>query len=95
VQDFLTPVMQVYITDEAEADLEEIADYIALDNPTRAVSFAQELRARAMLLGDMPRAAPSRPDLGKGLRAAVHAPCLIVFRIRRQCVEVLRIIHGA
>jgi len=40
--------MRVYFTDEAEADLEEIADYIALDNPDRAVSFMEELRAKAL-----------------------------------------------
>jgi len=87
--------MQVDITDEAEADLEEITDYIAADNPGRAVSFALELRARALALGDMPRAAQSRPDLGRGLRAAVHDRYLIVFRLRRDRVEILRIIHSA
>jgi len=35
--------MRVYFTDEAEADLEEIADYIALDNPDRAVTFVARL----------------------------------------------------
>ena len=30
----------------AEADLEGLADYIALDNPGRAVSFVRELRTR-------------------------------------------------
>ncbi|UGQ46703.1 type II toxin-antitoxin system RelE/ParE family toxin [Massilia endophytica] len=29
---------------QAISDLEEIADYIALDNPRRAVSFIDELR---------------------------------------------------
>jgi toxin ParE1/3/4 len=29
----------------AEADLEEIGDYIARDNPARAISFLDELRA--------------------------------------------------
>jgi plasmid stabilization system protein ParE len=49
--------MHVHFTDEAEADLEDIADYIAIDNPKRAVSFAEELRERAILLGNSPRVA--------------------------------------
>ena len=35
--------MIVEITAEAEADLEAIGDYIARDNPARAVSFVREL----------------------------------------------------
>ena len=31
----------------AESDLEEIGDYIARDNPERAVSFIQEIRVGA------------------------------------------------
>jgi toxin ParE1/3/4 len=37
--------MQLLITPLAARDLEEIGDYIALDNPTRAGSFVAELRA--------------------------------------------------
>jgi len=86
--------MRVHITDHAEADLEEIADYIALDNPPRAMSFALELRAKAIAIGDAPRAATARPDLGKGVRVAIRRPYLILFRINQNQVEILRFIHG-
>jgi plasmid stabilization system protein ParE len=39
--------VQADFSDRAEADLEDVADYIALHNPRRAVSFVRELRARA------------------------------------------------
>ena len=87
--------MRVHLTDHAEADLEEIADYIALDNPPRAMSFALELRAKSMAIGDAPRAARARPDLGKGVRVAIRRPYLILFRINQTQVEILRFIHGA
>lgn len=38
--------MIVEFSDEAESDLEQIADYIAKDNPRLALSFAQELRGK-------------------------------------------------
>jgi len=38
--------MKVLITAEAEADLEAIGDYIARDNPARALSFVRELYQR-------------------------------------------------
>ena len=34
----------------AELDLEEIGDYIARDNPPRALSFIEEIRARCFLI---------------------------------------------
>ena len=34
-----------------EADLQEIGDYIAADNPVRAVSFEGELRERICCIG--------------------------------------------
>jgi plasmid stabilization system protein ParE len=36
--------MIVELTDEAEQDLERIADRIAEDNPLRAISFVEQLR---------------------------------------------------
>ena len=35
--------MRLFVTPLAEQDLEEIGDYIAQDNPKRAVSFIMEL----------------------------------------------------
>ena len=37
--------MTCLFTETAEADLEAIADYIALDNPARALTFVTDLRA--------------------------------------------------
>ena len=40
----------------ATADLEEIGDYIALDNPPWALSFVRELRAQCRKILDNPLA---------------------------------------
>jgi toxin ParE1/3/4 len=47
--------MKVVFSDEAKADLREIAYYIARHNKPRALSFVRELRAAALRLGEMPR----------------------------------------
>lgn len=47
--------MIVVITDEAENDLEQIGDFIAQDNPRRAISFVKELVDRCHRLTEMPR----------------------------------------
>jgi toxin ParE1/3/4 len=48
--------MIVVITEAAEADVEAIGDWIAADNPARALTFVLELCDRCRALADMPRA---------------------------------------
>ena len=43
--------MRVELSRFVEADLEAIANYIAQDNPTRAVSFIQEIGAQIDTIG--------------------------------------------
>jgi plasmid stabilization system protein ParE len=50
--------MKVVITAAAKADLLAIRRYIETDNPTRAVSFVEELLDRCLALADTPRAYP-------------------------------------
>jgi plasmid stabilization system protein ParE len=46
----------------AEADIEEISDFIARDNPGRAASFVAELRTRCCQLAEHLKAALLHPD---------------------------------
>ena len=48
--------MKVIFTKQAENDLEQIADFIALDNPIRALSFIKELEQKSLAIADMPKA---------------------------------------
>ncbi len=80
---------------QAEADLDEIDDYIAANNPARAESFIEELYRKALNIGTAPLAYPKRSDFGPDLRTALHKPHLIVFRVTTNAVEIVRIIHGA
>ena len=54
--------MGVLFTPLAETDLEDIGDYIAQDNPTRALSFIQEMRAQCQKIGKSPLAYRARPE---------------------------------
>ena len=88
--------MRVAFTEPAEADLEEIGDWIARDNPARAASFVLELRALCLDIGRRPRAYPfvphRRPD---SIRRRVHGNYLIFYRIGEAAVEILQVLHGA
>lgn len=87
----------VLLTPEAELDLEEIADYIAADNPLRAVSFVDELRVRCQGIATAPLAHAERPELGPGIRACLHGRYLIFFTFDAHdgIVLIVRVLHGA
>ena len=88
--------MIVELTAEAEQDLEDIGDRIALRNPERAVSFIRELRAKCLDLADFPRGFPVVPRYEEhGVRHRVHGKYLIFYRVETVGVVVIHVLHGA
>jgi len=79
----------------ALADLAAIGDYIAEDNPDRALTFVAELETKAARVAERPLSFPARDDISPGLRAALHGRYLILFRDLPDEVRVVRVIHGA
>ena len=88
---------RLLLSPRAAADLEEIAEYIARDNPVRAASFVAELEATCRAVAAAPELYPARPDLAPGLRMAVHGRYLVLYRdlTREGTVRVERVLHGA
>ena len=87
--------MQVIITPLAERDLESIGDYIAEDNPTRAISFVAELRAQCAKIAKAPQAYRPRPDLGDGIRSCAYGNYVIFFIANKARLTIARVLHGA
>jgi plasmid stabilization system protein ParE len=88
--------MKVVITQAAYADLIDIGDYIARDNPTRAITFVDELEQRCRLIRDHPEAAPVLPDhRDRAIRRAVHGRYCIFYRIRTDMIEILHVLNAA
>jgi toxin ParE1/3/4 len=81
---------------EAERDLEQIADYIAEQNPRRAVSFLRELRSSCEGLVENPNGFAVVPRYEHyGIRRRVHGNYLIFYRVVRAKVIIIHILHGA
>ena len=88
--------MIVHLTAEAERDLEAIGDYIARDNPARALSFVQELRGKCLGLADMAERFPLVPRYeSAGIRRRGHGSYLIFYRVEPDKVAIIHILHGA
>ncbi|MDR3511764.1 MAG: type II toxin-antitoxin system RelE/ParE family toxin [Caulobacteraceae bacterium] len=88
--------MRVVLTEAAAADLESIADWIAADNPGRALSFVTDLRDACGALADQARAWPLVPRYERhGVRRRALGAYLIFFRAEANAIVILRVLHGA
>ena len=88
--------MKVVLSAQAEADLEDIGDCIALDNPRRALTFIQELRESCENLATRHKAFPLVPRYADlGVRRRLHGNYMIFYHAGPAAIEVLHILHGA
>ena len=89
----MTPIR---ISAEAEADLDAIWDYIANDSPTNADRFLERLvTTLTTTLSTLPFAGRSRDEFEAGLRSFPVENYIAFYRVRKDAVEIVRIIHGA
>jgi toxin ParE1/3/4 len=88
--------MKLIVSAQAEAELEAIGDFVAANNPTRAISFVHELRAAAKAIADMPRAYPLIPRYeALGIRRKPYRDYLILYRVEGDRLIILHIVHGS
>jgi toxin ParE1/3/4 len=80
---------------QAESDLEEIALFIATDNPRRALSFVAELREHCLTVAKQPMTYPLRGEYGADVRLTIHGKYLIFHAVRDDALVIERIVHGA
>lgn len=87
--------MHLLITPLAARDLEEIGDYIAQDNPRRAVSFINQLKAQCKKICLNPEGYRRRPELSDDLRSCTFGRYVIFFESNSKQVLIVRVLHGA
>jgi toxin ParE1/3/4 len=87
--------MTVVFSPAAEADLLEIADYIAEDSPRRAATFVDELEEKCEAAGRTPGIGTERPELGDGIRMLPHGRYLVFYREADGGVRIERVLHSA
>jgi len=86
--------MSIKWTRAALASVDEIAGFIAKDNPTRAASFVLELQAAITKL-------QTHPGMGRAgrvpgtLELVLHKNYIAIYRVRGNDVEILRLHHAA
>ena len=86
--------MQLELSPFIESDLDEIAAYIAQDNPRRAVTFIQEIRVKFRDIQRSPTLYQLRPDIGEDARMATVGRYAILFWITEHAVRIERVVYG-
>ncbi len=80
---------------KASADLDQIAAFIARDNPIRAATFVEELLSVCRRIPAHPENYPRRSHLGPGMRVAIHKSYLVFFTNHPDEIRVERVLHSA
>ena len=87
--------MRVRYTPQAGRDLAEILRYIAFDNPAAATQTIERVERLVMLLGHVPFAGRRGRVAGTREMVVPDLPYIVVYRVRRDAVEIVSVIHGA
>jgi len=82
-------------TADAERDLTEILEFIAIHRPSTAIEVVGRLRARCELLGQHPLLGQRRPDMGANHRSFPAERWIIIYRDLEDRVEIDRIVDGS
>ena len=94
----MTKKYEVNITKHAQEDLEQIFYYIAADSVENASKFIVELEEKVYSLEHLPKRNPLITEnifFGTDYRHLIHKKYRIIYRILKNSVFILRIIHGA
>lgn len=82
-------------TEPALLDLDEVAEYIALNNPPAASRYVRKVFDRVEQLEGHPLSGKKPPELsGTPYREIVVAPCRIFYRVEGEAVYILYLMRS-
>ena len=88
-------MVEVVWTEPALADLEAIADYIAVENPAAAGEFVKRVFAHIDKLEQHPGLGPAPPELEDSrYRQVVEPPCRVFYRQQGKTVFILHVMRS-
>jgi toxin ParE1/3/4 len=80
---------------KALKNLEQAYEYVAADNPDAAVQVVLKIQAAATQLAEFPLLGKvGRVEQTRELMIA-HTPYFLVYRVKGNTVEILRVLHGS
>ena len=86
---------QIIWTEPALLDIEEIAEYIALDKPSAASLLVQKIFTSTDRLNQFPESGRKPPELKKSrCREIIVNPCRIFYRIEKEKIYILYVMRS-
>ncbi len=86
---------QIIWTEPALLDLNEIAEYIALDKPNAANNLVQKIFSKTERLEKFPESGRKPPELKKSrYREIIVDPCRIFYRAEQEKVYILYVMRS-
>ena len=87
--------MSFRLLPRAIADIEAIAETIAVENPSAAEAWIDTIYRKCRLLADNPEMGPARDMIRAGMRIIPAGNYLMLYHLQGRNVEIVRVIHGA
>jgi addiction module RelE/StbE family toxin len=87
--------MKILWSVDADADNDAVFEFIAADNPAAAAAIDERIQAAVERLVKFPKM--GRVGRQQGTRELIinGTPYIAVYRIRRDFVQIVRLLHGA
>ncbi len=79
----------------ASNDLEEIIDYILVDNPSSAFTLYETIRQAVEKLQDYPNMGRIGRVSGTRELIITNTPFVVAYRVKNNTVEILRVLHSS
>jgi toxin ParE1/3/4 len=76
-------------------DIHEIWCYTANDSEKRADAVYDGFEQKLQTLAEYPKMGRARQELGDNLRSVTFGKYVIFYRIKRNVVEIIRVLHGS
>jgi toxin ParE1/3/4 len=83
------------VSPQAREDLIEIWQFISQDSVEAADNLLDSFVEKFELIADRPQAGCARPELARNLRSFPVGRYVIFYRLSRNVVEIVRVLHGA
>jgi len=86
---------EIIWTEPALADLDAIADYIALDNPQAACDLVRRVFGHVDQLAAHPLSGPKLPEFkGWRYRQIIEPPCRVIYRHEKGLIHIVHVLRG-
>lgn len=86
--------MSFRLLPQAEADIAEIAIYIAYDSKAAAQRWAEAIFRQCKRLADMPELGVARDEIRPGLRMMPAGNYIVLYRESDDTIEIVRVVDG-